>query len=136
MAHPRYPSNSLLRALRFSYESFGSHWPSSANTTSKLAYRQSRRESVRSFSHCQRRIGIRQDSSFFNRLHPDHTPLRGSQYASFLLYPLRGFSTSSSLQAFKTVQQAKSRHGLGVLQIPLGQALFRGACLIIIMTDV
>lgn len=134
MAYPRYPSISLLRALKFSCESFGSHSPSGANTASKLVCKHPRRESVRLLSHCQKRIQTREDSSFFNRPRPNHAPI--SHQASFLRRPLRGFSTTSSLRAFKTVQEAKSRHGLGVLQIPLGQALFRGACLVISLTDV
>jgi hypothetical protein len=135
MAHPRYPSISLLRALKFSCESFGSYSPSGANTASKLACRHPRRESVRLFSHCQRRIQICEDSSFFNKSRSNHAPVCGSHHASFLRCPQRDFSTTSSLQAFKTVQEAKSRHGLGVLQIPLGQALFRGACLLITLTN-
>lgn len=131
MAHPRYPSISLLRALKFSCESFGSHSPSGANTASKLACRYPRQESVRLLSHCRRRNQIHEDSFFFNRSRPNHTPMCGSHNTLFLRCPLRDFSTTSSLQAFKTVQEAKSRYGLGVLQIPLGQALFRGACLVI-----
>jgi hypothetical protein len=131
MAHPRYPSISLLRALQFSCDSFGSHSPSGATTASKLACRHPRRESVRLFSHCQKHTQIREDSSFFKIPRANHASTCRSHHASFLRCSLRGFSTTSSLQAFKTVQEAKSRHGLGVLQIPLGQALFRGACLVI-----
>jgi len=135
MAHPRYPSISLLRALKVSCESLGYHSPSGANTASKLTSRYPQRENVCSFTHRQRRIQIRQYSSFFNKPLPNRSPSWGSHHTSFLRCHQRDFSTTSSLQAFKTVQEAKSRHGLGVLQIPLGQALFRGACLVKIPTD-
>lgn len=122
MAHSRYPSISLLRSLRRSCEPFTEL---SSYRTGAPA-RPNPRPAVRSFHQGNRRCHVSKISMTSG--HPQLCVYRRGTPHQVLLHATncRQFSTTMSLQAFKTVEQAKSRTNLGVLQISPGQALFRG----------
>jgi len=127
MAHPRYPSLSLLRALRSSCEVFSGRLSNCTNAVAK-SFKSHPKQSSRSFQQSSRKYHVshqinasktfrRSQSCVYERLTSRPAPTT----------TLRSFTTTASLRS-KTVQEAKTRAKLGVLHISPGAALFRGTC--------